>query len=56
MMCLEELREQIEKDLRMAHLLLLHDEEEESRLCEKHSELCAACKAASVVGNGKEKR
>ena len=40
----------------MARSLLLQCKEEESRLCEKHSNLCAANKATSAVGNEEEKR
>ena len=46
MMCLEELQEQMEKDLSVARLFLLEHEDEKSRLCKKHSELCAVSKAA----------
>ena len=46
MMCLEKLQEQMDKDLSVACLLLLQHEEEESRLCKKHSELRAASKAS----------
>ena len=56
MICLEELREQTEKDLSVACSLLLEYEEDESRLCEKHSKLCAASKATSAIGNSEEKR
>ena len=55
-MCLEELYEHMEKDLGVVHLLLVKHKEEESRLCETHSELCTMSKAASLDGNIKEKR
>ena len=37
-------------------LLVQHEEEEESRLCETHTRLRATSKAASITSNAEEKR